>query len=60
MKKSKMHTRLKSYSFQNYKITKENKKEYAESIKNGEKKSLIITGNIGTGETHLASSIANF
>ena len=37
--KSKMHSRLKGYSFQNFKITKENEKayckakEYAESIK---------------------------
>ena len=64
--KSKMHLRLKGYSFQNFKITKENEKayckakEYAQLIKNGERKSLIITGNIGTGKTHLASSIANF
>ena len=64
--KSKMHSRLKGYSFQNFKITKENEKayckakEYAQLIKNGERKSLIITGNIGTGKTHLASSIANF
>lgn len=61
-----MHSRLKGYSFQNFKITKENEKayckakEYAQLIKNGERKSLIITGNIGTGKTHLASSIANF
>ena len=64
--KSKLHLRLKGYSFQNFKITKENEKayckakEYAQLIKNGERKSLIITGNIGTGKTHLASSIANF
>ena len=64
--KSKLPTRLKGYSFQNFKITKENEKayckvkEYAQSIKNGSKKSLIITGNIKTGKTHLASSIANF
>lgn len=64
--KSEMHSRLKGYSFQNFKITKENEKayckakEYAQLIKNGERKSLIITGNIGTGKTHLASSIANF
>ena len=64
--KSKLPIRLKWYSFQNFKITKENEKayckakEYAQSIKNGSKKSLIITGNIGTGKTHLASSIANF
>ena len=52
-----MHLRLKGYSFQNFKITKENEKayckakEYAQLIKNGERKSLIITGNIGTGKS---------
>lgn len=32
----------------------------AESIAKGEKKSLILMGNVGTGKTHLAASIANY
>ncbi len=63
---SKMNIRLKSYSFNNYKVTSENKKalnkakEYADNyIKKIEKGSLFITGGVGTGKTHLAASIAN-
>ncbi len=54
---SKMNIRLKSYSFNNYKVTFENKKalnkakEYAENyIKKVEKGSLFITGGVGTGK----------
>lgn len=63
---SKMNIRLKSYSFDNYKIISENRKalnkakEYAENyVKKIEKGSLFITGGVGTGKTHLAASIAN-
>lgn len=63
---SKMNIRLKSYSFDNYKVNEDNKKalnkakEYTESyIKNIENGSLFITGGVGTGKTHLAASIAN-
>lgn len=63
---SKMNIRLKTYSFDNYKITSDNKKalnktkEYTDNyIKNIEKGSLFITGGVGTGKTHLAASIAN-
>lgn len=63
---SKMNIRLKTYSFDNYKITADNKKalnkakEYTDNyIKNIEKGSLFITGGVGTGKTHLAASIAN-
>lgn len=33
---------------------------YAQAVSKGEKKSLLITGSVGTGKTHLASGIADY
>lgn len=61
-----MSSRLRNYSFENYKVCNENKtayfkaKKYVADLLAGKKSnSLFITGNIGTGKTHLAASIAN-
>lgn len=63
---SKMNLRLKEYSFKNYRTTKNNidafmkVKNYTENfLKGTERGSLFITGGVGTGKTHLASSVAN-
>ena len=65
-KTSKMHPRLKEYTFENYEVRNYNRsayrkaKEYTENyIKGAERGSLYITGGVGTGKTHLAASIAN-
>lgn len=61
-----MSSRLRNYNFENYKVCNENKtayfkaKKYVADLLAGKKSnSLFITGNIGTGKTHLAASIAN-
>lgn len=61
-----MSSRLRNYNFENYKVCNENKtayfkaKKYVADLLSGNKSnSLFITGNIGTGKTHLAASIAN-
>ena len=63
---SKMNRRVRGYKFDNYRVTMANRKaymkarEYAKGLVSGKKDSLYITGNIGTGKTHLAASIANY
>lgn len=64
--KSGMPIRLKGYTFSNFKVTKDNQKqwlkaqEYAQNcLKNNTYSSLFIAGKVGVGKTHLASSIAN-
>lgn len=61
-----MSSRLRNYNFENYKVGNENKTAYfkakkyvADLLAGNKSNSLFITGNIGTGKTHLAASIAN-
>ena len=61
-----MSSRLRNYNFENYKVCNENKTAYfkakkyvADLLAGNKSNSLFITGNIGTGKTHLAASIAN-
>lgn len=64
--KSGMPTRLKGYTFSNFKVNSTNQKqwlkaqEYAQKCLSGKTQgSLFIAGKVGAGKTHLASSIAN-
>ena len=61
-----MSSRLRNYNFENYKVCNRytyryfKAKKYVVDLLAGKKSnSLFITGNIGTGKTHLAASIAN-
>ena len=63
---SKMNSRVRNYRFDNYRVMMANRKaytrakEYAKGLVSGKRDSLFITGNVGTGKTHLAASIANY
>lgn len=63
---SKMNSRVRNYRFDNYRVMMANRKaytrakEYAKGLVNGKRDSLFITGNVGTGKTHLAASVANY
>lgn len=63
---SKMNIRVRNYRFDNYRVMMANRKaytrakEYAKGLVNGKRDSLFITGNVGTGKTHLAASVANY
>lgn len=63
---SKMNSRIRNYRFDNYRVMMSNRKaytrakEYAKGLVIGKRDSLFITGNVGTGKTHLAASVANY
>lgn len=65
LKKAGLTELHKNMTFKNFSVNKNNKAmklaciEYAKDLISKKKKSIIISGNIGSGKTHLAMAIAN-